>query len=99
MEVVVDGRSYSAVVSLGSIGNIIPLSAQSLIAREEPYPVYCAASVGSRRYISHSELLYLPGKNDGSVVKLDRRTGGTLVQVGGGRWDSIIPFGWYDVSM
>jgi hypothetical protein len=66
--------------------------------RVEPYNVRCVAQLGQQQYVSSAELFYLPRKEKGSMVKLDRRTGATWTKKGAGEWKKLIPFGWYDVS-
>ena len=99
VQIFVDGVPItSAMVPLGSIGHMVSIPLEGVSPRVQARSLRCTVKLGSHEYTSHAELRYMPEKKAGSIVKLDRRTGGTWARRKG-EWKSFIPFGWYDVSL
>ncbi|KAI9637438.1 uncharacterized protein MKK02DRAFT_36418 [Dioszegia hungarica] len=96
VQIFVDGVPItSAMVPLGSIGHMVSIPLEGVSPRVQARSLRCTVKLGSHEYTSHAELRYMPEKKAGSIVKLDRRTGGTWARRKG-EWKSFIPFGWYD---
>ncbi|EIN14572.1 hypothetical protein PUNSTDRAFT_49317 [Punctularia strigosozonata HHB-11173 SS5] len=86
---------------VGSIGAEASFSLASLPPATTPYNLTCSASLSSSssaRFITNTTLRRLPpNPYNGSVTKIDRRTGAMLRQSssGNGSWDPILTFGFY----
>jgi hypothetical protein len=94
----------NAIVSVGSLGTVLPINTAGLQTSGKPYQLTCKAEVSGQTYTDTTELLYLPPSYfaGGSMVKIDRRSGAFLIFNGDfltPRWDKMIPFGWYDVRL
>ncbi|KAI0481193.1 hypothetical protein GGR56DRAFT_688754 [Xylariaceae sp. FL0804] len=98
-------------VAVNTTGSRFPFDLDALRPRLEPYRIVLHGSVaaaapasarggqttGSGNYTAAAELYYLPAKNSGSTVKVDRLNGGLLVanNATGYAFAPLLPFGFY----
>lgn len=68
-----------------------------LEAQADAFAMSCTATAGGKSYSASSTLLYLPkNPNGGSVVKMDKQTGGMLVPNSAGtEWQPLFPLGFF----
>ena len=94
------GMLSSGNVKVNQLGQELPFSLANYTTSTTPIDITCKATVGNMTYWSNSTINYLPqNPYGGSVVKIDRRTGGLLVKnASATSYESFIPFGFYDVS-
>lgn len=94
------GQLTAGNVKANQLGQELAFKLDDYTAGGGPFDITCKASVGNMTYWANSTLNYLPPNSyGGSVVKIDRRTGGLMVQnASATTWESFIPFGFYDVS-
>jgi hypothetical protein len=97
--VLVDGRVVaSGPISINATKAELPLSLTGLTPRTEPYNVDCKATYGSQTFEAKSSLSYLPLNPNGSVTKLDLRTGAMLAKPADGSegpYAPVFPIGFY----
>lgn len=90
-------------VALGSKGtrSNFTLSSLGLDPSTNPHDVTCVANLAGEDYTDTTQLVYLPeNPYNGSSVKIDRETGYLKVQYEAGEpWETVLPFGFYDVSL
>lgn len=72
----------------------------TIMPRRESFNISCRARIehpdGQGLILdATSTLSYLPTPKDGSVTKLDRKTGGMLVKAASGSFEPIFPIGFY----
>lgn len=85
----------SAALDVGSTGNEIPLSLDSLSPRADPYNLTVQAVLANTTvYSTTTNLSYLPYPGSyGSVARLDQLYGGTYAQRGSNSsWTAIYPY-------
>ena len=85
-------------IDIGSTGASLQLHLDGSPARTDAYQLRCSAVSGGQTWTDDTDLFYLPTRTMGSVVKVDRRTGGLLARRSAKVWEHILPVGWYDVS-
>ncbi|KII90097.1 hypothetical protein PLICRDRAFT_40295 [Plicaturopsis crispa FD-325 SS-3] len=81
----------------------IPLSLAGLTPQSSPYDVSCSASYAApggntQAFNSTAQLLYLPNPTNGSVTKMDLKTGALLAKPANGSdgpYDTVFPIGFY----
>jgi hypothetical protein len=91
-------KAASTTMPLNSTQVELPVSLSGLSPSTNPYTVNCTATYQSQTFHANSSLLYLPANANGSVTKLDLRTGAILVKPAngsGGSYAPIFPIGFY----
>lgn len=76
------------------------LSSLGLDPSTEAHSITCTATLSDQEYKDVTQLMYLPeNPYNGSSVKIDRKTGYLKVKYEAGQaWETVLPFGFYDVS-
>ncbi|TDL27058.1 hypothetical protein BD410DRAFT_819170 [Rickenella mellea] len=89
----------SGSVPVNATGLELPFSLSSLKPQKGPLTISCTAiSEDDFNFKAISELKFMPDPTEGSVTKMDLRTGALMVQSNGGRgstWEPIFPIGFY----
>ena len=96
-----DGQTISnGSVVPGSMGNLMPLSLDSITPRNSTYNLTCSASSGGQTYTATSTLSYKTTPPWGGCgAKIDRLTGAMVVRnstAGEKEWKKLIPIGFFD---
>jgi hypothetical protein len=86
-------------IAVGSMGNEASFSLSSLPPSTTPYNLSCSASLSSNSQSTFTTQALLrrlpPNPYQGSVTKIDRRTGSMLRQSASGEWEPTLTFGFY----
>ena len=89
-------------IAPGTMGNLMPLSFDSISPQADWYNLTCTASAGNQTYTATSSLSYrVTSPYGGCGSKVDRLSGATMVRnatAGELEWRKIIPIGFFDVS-
>jgi hypothetical protein len=98
VSVSINGKTVaSGTMALNDTRVELPVSLSGLSTSTIPYPIDCTATYESQTFHANSTFLYLPPNSNGSITKLDLRTGAILVKSadGSGDYAPIFPIGFY----
>lgn len=88
----------SGTVGVGTSDNLVSFDVSQLTPSTMPYPITLTGTTSSGgNFTATSELFYLPNKDTGSVVKVDRLYGSILYRSNNtaGTFKSYFPYGYY----
>jgi hypothetical protein len=81
VNITVDGIVVAeGAIPLNATRHELSLSLENLKPRSQAYEMMCTASAGSQTFQASSILTYLPTQSNGSVTKIDVRTGALLAR-------------------
>jgi hypothetical protein len=92
------GTIAHASVPLNASKFEIPFSLASLKASTTPLDVTCSATLGHQTFTTSSKLPFLPDNTNGSVTKMDMKTGALLARPATGEdgpFEPVFPIGFY----
>ena len=96
----VNGQNLTTeTVPLNTTGHELNVPLASLEPQKEAFDVTCTALASDgQTFQTSTSLLRMPNNEDGSVTKMDLRTGAMLVKDAEGKWESVFAIGFYTVS-
>lgn len=88
----------SGTVPLNATGHELEFSLESLKPQKAAFDVTCSAlAPDGQMFRTNTTVQRMPDNADGSVTKMDLRSGAMLVKDAQGKWDSVFPIGFYTV--
>lgn len=99
VEITVDGKSLAnGSVPLNATKYSLPITLSSLQTQKAAYNVSCSATYSNQSFSTSTALSYLPDPTNGTVTKMDLRSGALLAKPVGktdGAYEPVFPIGFY----